>query len=400
MYAIFPLQPKIGEPLPCTPNSNSSECFYTSFITVLLLLPASEPALVLLLLLLSRLGLRVLVAVVVVVRDAQLLVPRQPLQVLLRQGHALDLLHSLALGARHDARRAADHARQADEEARRPRRPVVPVQRPHERAQADLERRVGELQPDDAVQLPQLGRRRPLARERHVGDRLQRVRDLGDVEGAGRLVDVLGPQVRGQRLRPLEAEPAPVDARQGPQRLLVLAEAVLEQVVRVAEPPGREAEPRHAEQRVQDLRIGLYPYPARRVDVVAVAVVAHGGCCVAEQQEEHAAPGDDVERVYGEEEAEPGVVEFPEGDEAHRDLLLHGVLGREVISVGIFASLDVGGGDVRRDRGTDALLGLGLGNGGPLADVRNGAIVFGCDRGRSCHFRGAVFLSCFQGGHR
>lgn len=60
--------------------------------------------------------------------------------------------------------------------------------------------------------------------------------------------------------------------------------------VPVAKSPGREAETRDAEKRVEDLRVDFEPNLARAVVVVA-AWVAHGGRGFEEEEEEHCAPG-------------------------------------------------------------------------------------------------------------
>ena len=81
---------------------------------------AEPTALLLLLPALGVLGLGVLVAVVVVVGDAELAVAGEAGEVALGEGHALDLLDGLALGAHDGAGDGADDAGEADEEARRP----------------------------------------------------------------------------------------------------------------------------------------------------------------------------------------------------------------------------------------------------------------------------------------
>lgn len=76
----------------------------------------------------------------------------------------------------------------------------------------------------------------------------------------------------------------------------------LEQEPQIPEAPRDEPEPGDAEERVEDLRIDFDPDAAGGVDVVAGGD-AHCGGGVAEEEEEHAAPGDDVEHVDCYEEA-------------------------------------------------------------------------------------------------
>ena len=97
-------------------------------------------------------------------------------------------------------------------------------------------------------------------------------------------------------------EPAPVDDLELVQRGRVIGEPPAEEKVQVAEAPGDEAEARDAEERVENLRGDLDPDASRGVDVAA-GRMAHCGSGVAEEEEEHAAPGDYVEEVDCYEEA-------------------------------------------------------------------------------------------------
>lgn len=115
-----------------------------------------------------------------------------------------------------------------------------------------------------------------------------------------------GAAVAAEDVEPIaagQAKPAVVDTGEAAEAVLVLGDAEFEQVVEIAEAPGDEAEAGDAEEGVEDLRVDLDPDAARRVDVVAGGV-AHGGRGVAEEEEEHAAPGYHVEAVDYHEEAE------------------------------------------------------------------------------------------------
>lgn len=143
-----------------------------------------------------------------------------------------------------------------------------------------------------------------------------------------------------------QTEPAVIDACQFAQAVhfpltadfLFAGEAPPHEEVKVTEAPGDEAEACDAEEGVENLRGDFDPDAAGGVDVVAAVEVvlggvlrAHCGRGVEKDQEEHAAPGDDVEAVEGDEEAEGGQEPFPEGEEAD--------LGR--LCPGLFRGLDV-----------------------------------------------------------
>lgn len=66
-----------------------------------------------------------------------------------------------------------------------------------------------------------------------------------------------------------------------------------------------------------------------------MADLAHGGRGVEEEQEEHAAPGDDVEAVEGDEEAGGREEPFPEGSEANERGCRPGEFGGWGVAVGI-----------------------------------------------------------------
>lgn len=139
-----------------------------------------------------------------------------------------------------------------------------------------------------------------------------------------------------------QTEPATVDAGEAAQGVVLAPETPLEEVVEIAETPGDEAEAGDAEQGVEDLGVDLDPDAARGVEVVAVfdAVkafrVAHIFAAAADQQqEEHAAPGDDVEAVDGDQEAERGDEEFPEAFEADEGCFAPGVFRGEFVAVGV-----------------------------------------------------------------
>lgn len=93
-----------------------------------------------------------------------------------------------------------------------------------------------------------------------------------------------------------------MDPAQPGQRFGAPADAPPQQEPEVAEAPRDQPEAGHAEERVEDLGVDFDPDAARRVECVA-GRCAHCGCGVAEEQEQHAAPADDVEHVECEEEA-------------------------------------------------------------------------------------------------
>lgn len=86
------------------------------------------------------------------------------------------------------------------------------------------------------------------------------------------------------------------------QRVTTSANAPSEQVPEIAETPWNQPKAGDAEQGVQDLRVDFDPDAAWGVDVVAGGGT-HRGSGVAEEEEEHAAPADDVEHVDCDEEA-------------------------------------------------------------------------------------------------
>lgn len=90
--------------------------------------------------------------------------------------------------------------------------------------------------------------------------------------------------------------------------------AVLEEVIKVAETPGDETESGYAKKGVEYLRVDFEPDSSGGVEVVAVfeagglvSGVAHELLSATdEEEEEHSSPGDDVEAVYYYDEAERG----------------------------------------------------------------------------------------------
>lgn len=125
---------------------------------------------------------------------------------------------------------------------------------------------------------------------------------------------------------------------------MLASETPLEQVVKIAEAPGDEPEAGDAEQGVEDLGVDFDPDAARGVEVVAVfdAVqvlrVAHVFAAAAdEQQEEHAAPGDHVEAVKGDQEAERRDEEFPKAFETDEGRFAPGVFWGELVAVWVDA---------------------------------------------------------------
>jgi hypothetical protein len=66
--------------------------------------------------------------------------------------------------------------------------------------------------------------------------------------------------------------------------------------IKIAESPRSKTETSDTEERVEDLRINLDPNPARRVDVITSGC-AHRWGGIAEEQEEHTAPSDNVKTI-------------------------------------------------------------------------------------------------------
>lgn len=89
---------------------------------------------------------------------------------------------------------------------------------------------------------------------------------------------------------------------QAGQRVCAPADAPPQQEPQVPEAPRYQPEAGHAEERVQDLRVDFEPDEARRV-ARGAGRRAHCGRGIAEQEEQHAAPADDVEHVERGEEA-------------------------------------------------------------------------------------------------
>lgn len=152
-----------------------------------------------------------------------------------------------------------------------------------------------------------------------------------------RVVDYGGSDVGWEGVGAWKAEPACVDACESTKGVVVFEKTVAEEPVEVAEAPGYEAETRHAEEGVEDLRVDLDPDFAQAVFAVAAAWMAEGGRGVEKDEEDHGAPGDDVECVDGHDEAERRAEEGPEGLETDGAGLLPGVFWGEAIAIGICA---------------------------------------------------------------
>lgn len=125
-----------------------------------------------------------------------------------------------------------------------------------------------------------------------------------------------------------------MNAREATDTGLFLLQSILQQVVQIPEAPRNKAQASDAEQGVEDLRVDLEPFLGGAIDVAA-AWVAHGGRGADEDQEEHTAPGNDVEAVEGDEEAEGRDDEFAECFEADLGGFPGAVFGRELIAIGI-----------------------------------------------------------------
>jgi hypothetical protein len=122
--------------------------------------------------------------------------------------------------------------------------------------------------------------------------------------GGGSGIDCTGIGTAGSSgstlfLRTRQTEPPIVNASKTPYSDLLTRRSAYPPPtppVQVAEAPWSKTKASNAEERVQDLRIVFDPLPSRRVDVVASGS-AHGRCCVAKQEEEHATPCDNVQTV-------------------------------------------------------------------------------------------------------
>lgn len=125
-----------------------------------------------------------------------------------------------------------------------------------------------------------------------------------------------------------------MNARQSPQRTLVLAPSPPQQIIPVAKAPGDQAESRDAEQRIEDLRRDLEPDLGAGIDGV-VGRVGHGGRGMDEDQEEHAAPRYDVQSVQREQEAKGRDNELGESAQGDSSSLFLVVFGWELVAVSI-----------------------------------------------------------------
>ena len=166
-----------------------------------------------------------------------------------------------------------------------------------------MEEGVQHEEPDDVVHFPE-----GCGRRTHAGERWRGGVPDGERDSGVRFVIACGVR-RGGRARngkevaAWEAEPRFVDAGEAAEGGLLFHEAEFEEIIEIAEAPGDETKACDAKEGVEDLGVDFDPDAAGGVDVVAVfavvvvGVVAHGAGGVAEEEEEHAAPGDDVEAV-------------------------------------------------------------------------------------------------------
>lgn len=115
-----------------------------------------------------------------------------------------------------------------------------------------------------------------------------------------------------------------MDAAKAAEARGFVEKAVLEEVIKIAETPGDEAESGYAKESVEYLRVDFEPYSSGGVEVVAVfeawglvSGVAHILISATNQEEEeHSSPGDDVEAVYYYDKAERGDKKFAKSYEA------------------------------------------------------------------------------------
>ena len=138
-----------------------------------------------------------------------------------------------------------------------------------------------------------------------------------------------------------EAEPGRMNAGKAPECVFALADAKLEQVVEIAKAPRYETEASDAEEGIEDLRVNFDPDAARGVDVIAVFTgvkvrrVAHWCGGIAKEEEEHAAPGNDIETVKHNEEAKRCDAELSEGFEADKGSFAPGVFWGKRVAIWI-----------------------------------------------------------------
>lgn len=217
-------------------------------------------------------------------------------------GNAFYFLDAHAFTPHHNAGDAGDNAAHGDKSARGPGRALDAVVVPHVEAKEDLEKRIGGVVPDDKVHLPRLGGRGTDAGRRRVGDFACGNGHSGVVWAADkrRRVRLLGQLVRAGETKPTAVYASKASQANVPARRP--ADSPPCPPVDVSETPWSQSKARHAEEGIEDLRVVLDPLPARGVDVIA-GWYAHGWRSVAKEEKEHAAPGDNVESVQGDEEA-------------------------------------------------------------------------------------------------
>jgi len=105
-----------------------------------------------------------------------------------------------------------------------------------------------------------------------------------------------------QHLSFRQTKPVLVDLHKLHQPTLLPEQPPFYEVIKITEPPWHEAETSDAEECVEDLTINFDPDAAWAVDVVTVWAT-HGWRGVAEQEEQHPTPGDDIKHVYCDEES-------------------------------------------------------------------------------------------------
>lgn len=132
-----------------------------------------------------------------------------------------------------------------------------------------------------------------------------------------------------------------MDTCQPSQAFGVLLPTPLKQVVEVTEAPRDEPETSYTEQGVEDLRVDLEP-DFRSAVVIVIRWMCHCRSGMAQDEEEHASPRHDVQTVDGDEESDGGEKISPKSTEGDRCGLPFGVLGWELVAVGIWHGWVVG----------------------------------------------------------
>ena len=101
---------------------------------------------------------------------------------------------------------------------------------------------------------------------------------------------------------------------------MLASDAPLKQIIEITETPRDKAKSSNTEKRIEDLRVDLDPYTARRVEIITVFDamqvfrVAHELAAASdEQKEKHATPCNNIKAIDNNEKTEWCDEKFPEG---------------------------------------------------------------------------------------